>query len=54
MTSLDRGTPLAPIWKRADLGQVLEDVVSKLEQVVYSEAPSEKNNQQIVPYSDSE
>lgn len=40
ITSLERGTPLAAIWKRAVCGHVLEDVVSKLAQVVYSDAPS--------------
>lgn len=40
MTSLLSGTPLAAIWNRAVLGQVLEDVVSRLAQVVYSLAPS--------------
>lgn len=40
MTSLFKGTPLAEIWKRADSGQVLEDVVSRPAQVVYSLTPS--------------
>jgi hypothetical protein len=40
ITSLERGTPLAAIWKRAVWGQVLEDVVRRFAHVVYSEAPS--------------
>ena len=40
MTSLDKGTPLAAIWKRAVFGQVLEDVVKRPLQVVYSLVPS--------------
>ena len=41
ITIFDRGTPLAAIWKTEDPGQVLEDVVRRLAQVVYSDAPSE-------------
>jgi hypothetical protein len=40
ITSLLNGTPLSAIWKRADSGQVLEDVVRRLSQVVYSFTPS--------------
>lgn len=40
ITSLLNGTPLAAISNKAVSGQVLDDVVSKLAQVVYSLAPS--------------
>lgn len=40
MTSLLSGTPLAAIWKSALWGQVLEELVRRPEQVVYSEVPS--------------
>jgi len=40
MTSLERGTPLAAIWKRDDWGQVLDEAVSRPEHVVYSVEPS--------------
>ncbi len=36
--------PEAAIWNRAELGQVLEDVVRSPAQVVYSLVPSEKNH----------
>lgn len=41
MTSLSRDTPEAAIWKRAEFGQVEEEVVRRPEHVVYSEVPSE-------------
>lgn len=40
ITSLERGTPLAAIWKRADFGHVLEEVVRRPAQDVYSLDPS--------------
>ena len=40
MTSLFSGTPDAAIWKRALLGQVELEAVSRLAQVVYSLVPS--------------
>lgn len=40
ITSLFKSTPLAAIWKSALLGQVLEDAVRRLSQVVYSVVPS--------------
>jgi hypothetical protein len=40
MTSLFKGTPEAAIWKRALLGHWEEEVVRRLEQVVYSAVPS--------------
>jgi len=40
MTSLLNGTPFAAIWKRADWGNLFEDVLSRLSQVVYSFLPS--------------
>lgn len=40
MTSLLSGTPLAAIWKRAEFGQVLDELVNNPEQVVYSVWPS--------------
>ncbi len=42
ITSFESGTPPAAIWKSAVWGHVLEDVVSKLAQVVYSLDPSEE------------
>lgn len=44
MTSLLRDTPLAAIWKRAVWGQVLDEVVKRPAQVVYSVVPSEKRS----------
>lgn len=41
MTILERGIPDEAISKTDDLGQVLEDVLSRLLQVVYSLDPSE-------------
>ena len=43
MTIFESGTPLAAIWKTAVLGQVEEEVVKRLAQVVYSLAPSAKH-----------
>jgi hypothetical protein len=40
ITSLESGTPLAAIWKRAVFGQVVDEVVRRLAHVVYSVAPS--------------
>ena len=40
MTILLRGTPLAAIWKTAELGYGLPDVVRRPVHVVYSDAPS--------------
>lgn len=43
MTIFERGTPLAAIWKTAELGQVPEDVLRRLLQVVYSLVPSKSH-----------
>lgn len=40
MTSLFNGTPLAAIWKRAEFGQVEDELVKSPAQVVYSVIPS--------------
>ena len=40
ITTMKRGIPLAAIWKTAEFGQVLEDLVKRLLQVAYSEVPS--------------
>lgn len=48
ITSLDRGMPLAEIWKSADLGQVLDEVVKSPAHVVYSLLPSVQKLQQHI------
>lgn len=48
ITSLSRDTPDAAIWKRAELGHVLEEVVRRPAQVVYSLVPSIAKDQREV------
>lgn len=40
ITSLESGIPDAAIWKSAEFGQVLDDVVNSPAHVVYSFVPS--------------
>ena len=52
ITSLSRVTPEAAIWKRAELGHVLEDAVRRPLQVVYSEVPSMIGDDQSLIYQE--
>ena len=47
MTILLNGTPPAAISKTEVLGQVLDEVVSRLSHVVYSLTPSDKTEQSV-------
>ena len=52
ITSLSSVTPEAAIWKRAELGHVLEDAVRRPLQVVYSEVPSMIGEDQTLIYQE--